>query len=90
MKRLISIDSAEAQPLNGSQGAILTLPEGCVVIIATEDIATALRPLAPGPYMLVELDVWTRTLNRAVQNQMPLDDVPRVSRQARRAQGRQN
>lgn len=97
MKRLVEINTGGGVEFGrrgmskNTQAAMLNLPEGFVVaIVGPEDDAVVLRPVEPGPYMLIPLDVWQRTLTRAVSKP---EDVPVVeqpvlamtTRQQRRA-----
>lgn len=49
----------------------------------------AIHVIEPGPYILMPLGIWSRTLSRAVANNEPdePDELP-LTRQARRAQQR--
>lgn len=95
MKRLIEIDTAKAVEFGrrglskSTQAAMLNLPEGTlVVLVTTEADPVMLTPVEPGPYMLIPLDVWQRTLSRAVQHMEPVEEQPvlaMTSRQQRRA-----
>lgn len=68
--------------------------QGANILIGDEDPIVyyqdlAIRVMEPGPYILLPLELWSRTLSRAVANNEADEpsDVP-LTRQARRAAAR--